>query len=294
MGPHRAEPGPPWVRFPAPHIPRRRLAPRATPPGPVGRSDTPGPLGGARATPGSGTQPAPFVLCLGLRPRVFRGCRGRGAGGRAGAESETISGGARLCWDSGGPAPDTVSDLRPHRVCPPPLRAAARPPPPRVPGRLPRRSGRHGPGRGCGTLGEPQASSSPTSRETEAAAARQGAGGPSLVLPPRARPCKGQGGRSVEKGAGVSAPFAEGWPRAVGLAGQVTLLPVSGCPPWGDGCVLPFPARTEEPGAEAMGGFVGLSPDPGRGMGVRSGCPRGSWEVRRGGRCGTTGCGHML
>lgn len=78
MGPRRAEPGPPWVRFPAPHIPRRRLAPRATPPGPVGRSDTPAPLGGARATPGSGTQPAPVALCLGLRPRVFRGCRGRG------------------------------------------------------------------------------------------------------------------------------------------------------------------------------------------------------------------------
>lgn len=105
MGPRQAEPGPPWVRFPAPHRPRRRSASRATQPGPVARSDTPAPLGGARATPGSGTQAAPGRTLPWPPPAGFpRLPRAGRAGGRAGAESATISGGARLCWDRGGPA----------------------------------------------------------------------------------------------------------------------------------------------------------------------------------------------
>lgn len=96
MDPRQAEPGPRGVRFPAP-------------------TDRPGrwegvtaPLPrGARATPGSGAQgrarPWPPPAGFPRPPRAGRAGRA-GEGGGRGAESATISGGARLRGDSGGQA----------------------------------------------------------------------------------------------------------------------------------------------------------------------------------------------
>lgn len=137
MDPRQAEPGPRGVRFPAP----------TDRPRPLGRRDSPAPSRGARDS-GLGRAGSRSALAS------ARGFSAAAAGGAGGASGGGRGAGGGVCdyfrrrqapRGQRRPGPDTVSDLRPHRVRPPPPRAAARPPPPRAPGRLPRRSGGHGP-----------------------------------------------------------------------------------------------------------------------------------------------------
>lgn len=199
------------------------------------------PAGGAR--PRAQGHGPPLHSCLGLRPRVFRG--GGGGAGRAGAESASISGSAGLCRGHRRLGLDTVSDLRPRCVSPQALRAAARPPRPRVSGPIPRGCRRNGGGpRGPDARRLP-VSSSLTSRETEASALSrclrvwrvQVRGSQRWALP-----CQTQGGRGGgERHRGLPS-ICSGRPRGPGPgveAGCVT-VPSHWCPPLGHRCALPL------------------------------------------------------